>query len=243
MLGRFLEYSLPAPDIQASFNFYLKLGFTDAAVGDTWAHPYGVVTDGRISIGLHQLEEFEPTLTFVRPDLLKHSTELEALGIAFDFTRLGNDVFNELRWSDPSGQRVRLIEARTFSPVKRSSSEFSRLGFFLEIALPSEDSERGKAYWEDLGFVGMEEFEGALPRISCTSDYIDLGLYAPSNLKRVALRFEVDDVKSCLASLKEEGIEPSPHLPASLRNAGAAILTAPEGTLLLLTKAEEPRSI
>ena len=40
MLGRFLEYSIPTPDIRASLDFYVKLGFSQAEVGETWAYCY-----------------------------------------------------------------------------------------------------------------------------------------------------------------------------------------------------------
>ena len=54
MLGRFLEFSVATPDIRASLDFYTDLGFSSAEVGDAWPHPYAVVTDGRICLGLHQ---------------------------------------------------------------------------------------------------------------------------------------------------------------------------------------------
>jgi catechol 2,3-dioxygenase-like lactoylglutathione lyase family enzyme len=236
LLGRFLEYSLPTPDIQASLDFYLRLGLSEATAGETWSHPYAVVTDGRISLGLHQLAEAEPTLTFVKPRLLQHLPEFEALGIEFDVRRLGNDVFNEVGWRDPTGQRVRLIEARTFSPAKRSS-EFSKLGYFMEIAGPAVSMEVSKLYWEQLGFVGMDELDSPLPHITCTSDHIDLGLYEPHAIRPGTLRFEVDEVRATLASLKEIGVEPAGVVPAALRGPNAALLKAPEGTPLLLTAA------
>lgn len=234
MLGQFLEFSLPTPDIQASLDFYLKLGFSEATAGETWQHPYAVVTEGRICLGLHQIAEAPAFLTFVKPGLLKYLERLEALDLEFDYRRLGNDVFNEVGWADPSGQMIRLLEARTFSPAKRSSSQWSRCGYFLEIALPCSDVEVGKAYWERLGFVGMDEFDDSLPHVSCTSDYIDLGLYAAAALPRAALRFETEDLSATLLRLAETGIEPSGRPPIDIAHAHAAVLVAPEGTPLLL---------
>lgn len=234
MLGRFLEFSLATPDIQASLDFYASLGFSSAEVGDAWPHPYAVVTDGRICLGLHQEAILAPSLTFVKPDLLKHLDALEKKGIELEFRRLGNDVFNEVGWFDPSGQLVRLIEARTFSPVKRLASDTSRCGYFAEIAIPAPQRELAKAYWEDFGFVGMDEFEDRLPHISCTSDFIDLGLYHPADLRRTTLRFEVDDVGAALALLADKGILPNGEVPPGLRSVPAAMLVAPEGTPILL---------
>ena len=53
MLGRFLEYSVGAQPLAASFEFYRALGFVDVPVGDTLPDPYLVMFDGAIAIGLH----------------------------------------------------------------------------------------------------------------------------------------------------------------------------------------------
>jgi catechol 2,3-dioxygenase-like lactoylglutathione lyase family enzyme len=235
VLGRFLEFSLTTPDIQASLDFYTRLGFAHAEVGEAWPHPYAVVTDGRICLGLHQAALPAPSLTFVKPGLLKHLQALEGLGLEFDFRRLGNDVFNEVGWFEPGGQLIRLIEARTFSPSKRLATDTSRCGYFLEVALPAPSLEASKAYWERFGFVGIDEMQDRLPHIACTSDYIDLGLYQPSHLRRTTLRFEVDDVGGALARLAEVGLSPTGEIPSPLRQVPAAVLVAPEGTPLLLS--------
>ena len=235
MLGRFLEFSLATPDIQASLDFYIRLGFSQAEVGEAWPHPYAVVTDGRICLGLHQQAMPAPSMTFVKPELLKHLESFERLGLEFEFRHLGNDVFNEVGWLDPGGHLIRLLEARTFSPSKRLGTDTSRCGYFLEFGLPAPDLETSKAYWERFGFVGMDEMEDRLPHISCTSDYVDLGLYEPAHLRRSTLRFEVDDVGGTLARLAEVGISPTGEIPSPLRQVPAAVLTAPEGTPLLLS--------
>jgi catechol 2,3-dioxygenase-like lactoylglutathione lyase family enzyme len=235
VLGRFLEYSLATPDIRESLDFYGKLGFSQAEVGETWLHPYAVMTDGRICLGLHQ-DAMPAALTFVKPDLLKHAEALERLGVVFEFRRLGTDVFNEIGWFDPSGELVRMIEARTFSPSKRLDTNTSKCGYFLEIALPTPNPEAAKAYWEQFGFVGIEETDDPLPHVSCTSDYLDLGLYDPAHLRRPTLRFEVDDVGGTLARLAEVGILPAGEIPRPLRRLPAAVLSAPEGTSILLSE-------
>ena len=240
MLGRFLEFSVATPDIRASLDFYTKLGFTQAEAGYAWPHPYAVVTDGRICLGLHQQDTSPaPSMTFVKPGLLRHLDALEEFGVRFEFRHLGNDVFNEVGWFNPSGHLVRLIEARTFSPSKRPALETSLCGYFLEIALPTPAPAAAKAYWEWLGFVGIDEPDDRLPHVSCTSDTIDLGLYDPADLRRSALRFEVDDVKETSARLADIGIAPAEAAEPRLRQISGAVLNAPEGTPLLLTEAPE----
>jgi catechol 2,3-dioxygenase-like lactoylglutathione lyase family enzyme len=232
LLGRFLEFSLATRDIQASLDFYLKLGFSEAQVGETWSHPYAVVTDGRIHVGLHQGGVEEPTLTFVRPELLKYLEQLESVGIEFEYQRLGNDVFNEIAWRDPDGHLLRLIEARTFSPTKRADTQTSQCGYFVELALPSESLDLSKDYWENLGFVGMEELDDRLPHITCTSDFIEIGLYEAASLRSAGLRFEVDNLAATLESIAALGFQPAKD--AVLKGRYGALLRAPEGTPLLL---------
>jgi catechol 2,3-dioxygenase-like lactoylglutathione lyase family enzyme len=50
VLGRFHEIGITTDDIRSSVEFYESLGFTQAPANDTWAHPYGVLTDGRLVI-------------------------------------------------------------------------------------------------------------------------------------------------------------------------------------------------
>jgi catechol 2,3-dioxygenase-like lactoylglutathione lyase family enzyme len=237
VLGRFLEFSILAPDIQASLDFYGKLGFSEAEVGEAWPHPYAVLTDGRICLGLHQQSAFAPSTTFVMPDLLQHLDGFAQLVERFEFRRLGNDVFNEIGWLDPSGHLIRLVEARTFSPSKRKAADESLCGYFREIGLPTLSQDTAKAHWEQFGFVGIDELDAMLPHISCTSDTIDIGLYEPAHLNGRTLIFEVDDFNGALARLDAIGVKPDGPLPGPLRRVPAAVLTAPEGTSILIAAA------
>jgi catechol 2,3-dioxygenase-like lactoylglutathione lyase family enzyme len=232
MLGKFLEFSVSTPDVLASLQFYRQLGFSDAEVGETWRHPYAVVTDGRIYIGLHERDS-AAALTFVRPDIVRHLESLESTGVAFEVRRLGDNVFNEIGFRDPAGNMIGLIEARTFSPSKRKPTDMSSCGYFTEIALPATNLDVSKAFWEKYGFVGIDELDAPLPHVTCTSDYIDIGLYETQYVDTATLIFEATDLAACLDIVKKHGIFPAANHAAALRCRGAA-LVAPEGTQLLL---------
>ncbi len=148
MLGRFLEISVRSSDIPESLAFYESLGFVQAPVGDTWSHPYAVITDGRLHLGLHGREIESPTLTWVRPDLASHVRQLQALGVDLTVERLGEDALHEIGFLDPSGQMITLLEARTFSSPALAPTHASRLGYFEEFGLPTADLERATAFWD-----------------------------------------------------------------------------------------------
>ena len=235
MLGRFLEQSIATPDIRASLDFYGRLGFWAAQVGEAWSHPYAVVTDGRICLGLHQSSTFESSLTFVKSGLLKLIDQLAPLAVEFEFRRLANDTFNEIGWPDPSGHLIRVVEARTFSPAARRGLNPSLCGYFTEIALPAPAPAPAKDHWERLGFVGLDEPDALLPHISCTSDSINVGLYDPALVRELTLMFEVEDFDALPTRLEAAGIARGVGSPASLRTARSVLLTAPEGTALLMS--------
>src|SRR5687767_5902516 len=119
MLGRFHEISIATNDIRASVEFYERLGFEHAATNDTWTHPYGVLTDGRLFVGLHEYSFPSPSITFVKPGIAQHAQQIAALGIELAFAKTAEDVFNEIGFTDPAGQMVTVLEARTYSPPPR----------------------------------------------------------------------------------------------------------------------------
>src|SRR5690606_17555539 len=176
-IGRFLEISVHAPEIRESLAFYEALGFEQALVGEVWPYPYAVVTDGRLYIGLHAARVREPTLTFVLQDLRARLDELESLGVDFDELQVAADVFNFATFSDPTGQRVVLIEARTFSPPALDVHKPTTCGYFAEYGIPVREPAEARAFWEPLGFVAMEEELDPFPRTELTSDHLNLAFY------------------------------------------------------------------
>jgi hypothetical protein len=174
-------------------------------------------------------------MTFVKPRLSEHLDAFEIHGARFEFRHLGNEVFNEVGWCDPSGHLIRLVEARTFSPGEAEPPGNARCcGYFAEIALPTTSLKASRRFWENFGFVAIADNPSPLPHVSCTSDTLDVGLYKAREIPRPCLVFDSDDVAATLQRLAAAGILPLPHLPAALRRQSAAMLLAPEGTPLLL---------
>ncbi len=239
MLGRFLEISLHAPEIRESLEFYERLGFVQAPVGETWPYPYAVVTDGRLFLGLHGAVIRSPALTFVLPELTRGIDALRQRGVGFDQERVGNDVFNQATFTDPAGHCVNLLEARTFSPPYTASMSASTCGYFVEYGMPVKDAAASAAFWEPLGFVAMEEALLPFARTPLTSDLLNLGLYRTRAFRQPLLTFEDPDMPERLARLREKGVVLSDDMPDSLDDRENAVLIAPEGTRLLLLRSED----
>lgn len=239
MLGRFLEVSLHTPDIQASLGFYESLGFAQATTNDTWTHPYAVVTDGRLFIGLHGRECPPIALTYVQPDLAEHAPRLQSLGIEFNSGRFDSDTFNEASFADPHGLRINVIEARTFSPPSIDAGFESTCGYFTELGIPVRDYQIGREFWESLGFVAMEPESEPFSRLALASDRINLALYRSRAFRQPVLTFEDAHMAERISRLREKGFDLTDEMPDSLDASGNAVLIAPEGTRLLLMTTPE----
>ncbi|HPF25559.1 MAG TPA: hypothetical protein P5528_00310 [Steroidobacteraceae bacterium] len=234
MIGRFHEISIRTDDIRASVEFYERLEFSHCVTNDTWAHPYGVLTDGAITLGLHQYKFPSPSITCVKEDIPAQLRALEALGVEIAWQRLGDDVFNEFGFVDPSGQMVTLLEARTYSPGGRQRGAPSLLGDFVEFSLPATDFDAVRSFWEKLGFIAHAENESPYLHCSITSDHLNLGVHRPRTLDAPMLVFAAEDMPARIARLRELDIPLSGELPRGLSPSSNALLSAPEGTQLLL---------
>jgi hypothetical protein len=234
-LGRFLEISVAAMDVAASLAFYESLGFVQASVGEAWPHAYAVVTDGRVCIGLHAQELDGPLLTWTAPALHHRLAELAALGIEADAVRLDDSSLNQALLRSPSGQRLRLLEARTFSPPALAAGHVTRLGYFEEFAWPAsaQDFAEAQSFWEPLGFVAFDPVSEPFGRAVASSRDLNIALY-DVDLRAPVLVFSAGDMPGRIAGLREQGFRFASRVPRALASLGAAVLEAPEGTSLLL---------
>lgn len=229
MIGQFLEISVQTPDIQESVAFYTKLGFECAETGETWSHPYAVLTDGRLYIGLHQYDFQSPSLTYVRPGIADHLDLLQKHDIRFSFVKTGDDQFNEAGFCDPDGQIVTLLEARTFSPPLLDREDISFLGRFSQYTMPVSSVERAIAFWEPLGFVLTSQGDDPFPWAIITSDKLNIAFYNCGELQRPAITFTEPDMDQRIQWLAAKEYDINNAFPGADSSGQQAILNSPEG--------------
>jgi catechol 2,3-dioxygenase-like lactoylglutathione lyase family enzyme len=239
VIGHFHEISLETSDIRASVEFYEQLGFCQATTTDTWTHPYGVLTDGRLFLGLHQRRFTSPRLTFVHPGVASLVPTLETRGIALTQCRVEPEVFNEIGFRDPFGQPIAVLEARTYSPVAASRPlKMSLCGYFDELSMPVVNFEEAKEFWEPLGFVATDEVDDPYLRLPLTSDFLNIAFHRPRTLDRPMLVFSDPNMGERIARLRDLGVSFTDELPRGLSATDNALIEAPEGTTLLLLRSE-----
>ena len=147
MVGQFLELSIAAQPLAASFEFYRALGFTSLPVSDSLPHPYLVLFDGTVAIGLHEREQDGTSLTFVRPRLRDYVRALRRLDIDLTYAHLADNEFNHVGFADPTGIAGNI----SADPQLNSSSAFP--GFHILPSSPCRDAGDAtmiQAEWQDI---------------------------------------------------------------------------------------------
>ena len=236
MFGRFLELAIATTDIAASVQFYERLGFAQVPTNDAWSHRYGVLSDGRLHLGLHERAMPSPALTFVLPQLARSQLRLRTAGFDLQQLALGDDSLHQMQLRDPGGSAVTLLEARTYSPAAPGADLQSLCGYFSHLSLPQPDWQAAREFWERAGFVALGEEQLPYPHLPLTSDYLDLAFHAPRLFDAPLLVFECADISAHIARLRERGIGLQTQLPRGLDHARSALVSAPEGTALLLVQ-------
>jgi catechol 2,3-dioxygenase-like lactoylglutathione lyase family enzyme len=237
VLGKFHEISVETADIAESVAFYERLGFSHCGTTDTWPHPYGVMTDGKLFLGLHQFRFPSPVVTYVHPGVAHHSHVIEKQGVEIAWKRTGDESFNEFGFLDPSGQPVRVQEAPTHFSSNAEHADTSLCGDFAEYSMASSDFHATSRLRTTLGFVALGESDEPYVRMSMTSDYIDLAVHRPRTLDQSMLVFAAADMGERIERIKSLGMELAEDLPRGLDPRQSALLRAPEGTALLLITA------
>ena len=223
--GRFLELSVPAPDIRASLEFYLRLGFTEIPTNDIRKYHYAAVSDGRMVIGLHGDVLDECALTFVQPDVAGRVQQLADGGVETHFQRIGTDVFHEAGLKGPDGHLIIMIEARTFSRTQFGELPAPIIGRSGTVVLRCNDLERGTVFFEGAGFT--QDAESADTRTMIAPG---IGIILDENLRSAepVLRFRASNPDAALNGINAAGID-------ARIDAGGHLLRAPEGTRILLS--------
>lgn len=232
MLGQFLEIAFASRPLSESFRFFEALGFTTIPVGDVLSDPYIALFDGRLAVGLHERDGPSPLLTFVRPELGNYARAIRRLGIELEEAHLADDEFNWVGFSDPNGQPIALLEARTFSPANWNPQNVPACGEFLEYSLATDSVARSKEFWQALGLV--ETSAGLTPHPWARLEGHGLALGLHETGFRAGPTFRSPQLDARVEYLRAKGLQIRPNGPFASGTSRCATLHAPDGTPIYL---------
>jgi len=232
MLCQFLEYSVAARPLAASFEFFETLGFASIPVSDTLPDPYLVYFDGTVAVGLHDRAQEGPRLTFVRPGLRDYVRPLRRLGIEVTDAHLRDNEFNSIQFTDPGGQEAVLLEARTFPPGRWDLHNVAICGEFFEVTVPATDLDASSRFWSALGLSTIAAGEAPHRWQRLAGRGLTLGLHETHCVP--GLSFRCQDLQARLEYLRAKGLAPRSGTPIADRAQPSATLAGPEGAHLYL---------
>lgn len=238
MLGELLEIAVHAEPLLEALDYYSRLGFRDLPVGDSPRAPRAALANRGITLGLHVAMLEGPVPTFVRPELKAHLRALRRAGVEFDLVEVADDEFHRASFVDPSGLRVLLLEARTFSSATPPPEQVCALGTFREVSLSTHSVEASAAFWHPLGFERVDGGETPRPWRRLTGHGLTLGFHEGVNFG-AALAFASDDLDARLDYLQALGLRVRRDAPTALDGERAGTLVAPGGLPIYLL--ETPR--
>ena len=229
-IGQFLELSVRTGDILESLNFYKSLGFSELETGDVWSHKYAAVSDGVLSIGIHEREFDAPAITFVQPELARHARSMSDHGFDFSYMHLDEDVFNELHLNDRDGHTIMMLEARTFYGAHEDDND-SLLGNWFELTLPVRDAMRSARFWAPIAPLVLRMREEPTMHMRFDAGGIALGLSESIALHGPSLCFKCYDRDAVNAICERQGYatQKFPGFEGAFK-----AIQAPEGTCLYL---------
>lgn len=229
-IGRFLEFSIRTEDILESLHFYRTLGFSELEIGDVWPHKYAVMSDGVLSIGLHDRDFEAPAITFVQPELAKHARSMTDHGFNFRLMQLDEGAFNEIHLSDRDGHAIMMLEARTYYGEDEDDND-SLCGNWFELTLPVREAIRSAHFWAPIAPVVMNVREEPTMHMRFDAGGMALGLSESIALQGPSLCFKCPDRDRIYAICERHDIlhEKFPGYEGAF-----AALKAPEGTCLYL---------
>jgi hypothetical protein len=227
-IGRFLEFSVQTPDVIESLHFYKTLGFTELETNDIYSHRYAVISDGELSIGLHDKEFDSPSVTFVQQDLAKHARSMSDHGYDFNVLQLDEERFNHLGFRDRDGHAVTMVEARTFH-VSEDAENDSLCGSWFELTLPVRDTVRAARFWAPVAPTLLEMREEPTIHMRFDATGVALGLSESIALNAPSLCFRCRDRHGLMGLLEQQGME---HEKFPGFEGAFVAIRAPEGTTL-----------
>ena len=237
MLGQFLEFSLAADSLADAFEFCCSLGFQPVTVGDQLKDPYVALSDGGVAIGLHARAQSGPRLTFVRPRLRDYVRGLRRIGVELEHAALADDEFNHVVFSDPNGQQVALLEARTFTPGEWNRQNVRACGEFLEYSVPTHSIERSRAFWETFGLTPVASGNVPHPWLRLAGRGLVLGLHEAGF--KPGLSFQAVELDARLEYLRARRVDARAGSPIAEPGRESATLPCPGGGAIYLVEARD----
>jgi catechol 2,3-dioxygenase-like lactoylglutathione lyase family enzyme len=219
-LGEISAFTINSPDLEASLQFYQKLGFKEVMRSD-FPFPFIQVTDDAILIMLRKSDEPYIALTYYTNDAGKPVSELEKKGIEFLSTPKQGDLVKKFLFQSPDGANISIVEMPTgFSKpggktmLTMDQSDYMKpdtytnqiAGMFGEFAQSVADLEKSIEFWEKIGFTTLSKYSSPGPWAILSDGLSVVGLHQSNEFESATITFFASDMQAKIENLKKQGL-------------------------------------
>ncbi len=155
-LGENLEIALSVNDLETSLAFYKQLGYSQFSDPFAEPHPWLVLSDGDIHLGLHQYEQPSPALVYFSNQFKQVVDYLRRRDIPLiDKMEMEGQLIS-VAFRDPNGQHIGVVDLMgaqiPVPPIEHST----HMGKFGEFSIPTRDLQVSLEFWRQFGFEASE---------------------------------------------------------------------------------------
>lgn len=245
VLGDVFAITMSSPDLDRSFEFYTKLGFTEVFRSD-FPFPLIFISDGALQIMLRKDAKQYIALTYYVKDIENVVASLENNGISFFSKPAASDMIKRYIMKSPDGLSISLIgymdgfvqpkgatmlsmpQQDYFNPEKYVNKT---CGMFGEFAHPVTDLDASIMFWEKLGFKVLSKFTSPYPWAIISDGLSAVGLHQTKHFDYPAITFFASDMIERIDKIKGSGIDNILET-----GKGNVVLTTPENQHINLFK-------
>ena len=236
-LGEVSAITMSTPDLDKSFDFYKKLGFSEVMRTD-FPFPLLQITDGALLIMLRKDEAQYISLTYYVKDLDNKIASLEESGIEFIVRPGVTDMIKRYVMRSPDGLSIALVtyvdgfkqpagptmlntpQGDFFNPEKYVNKV---CGMFGEFAHPVKDLEVSIGFWARLGFSVLSQFTSPYHWAIISDGLSIVGLHETRDFDYPVITFFAADMAEKIKKIKESGI-----IDLIEKGHGSVVLNTPE---------------
>lgn len=220
ILGEASAITISTQNLDASLEFYSKLGFYEVARAN-FPFPWVQVSDGVLLIMLRKDANKYFALSYYVKNIENVVKKLEAKGITFITKPEKTDLLKRYIFRSPDGFNISLVgiekafsKTTGYSMLHMKPEDYFKpekyankiCGMFGEIAHPVVDLKSSVEFWKTLGFKSMSEFSFPYPWAIMTDGLSIIGLHQSSHFNYPAITYFASDMTEKVANLKQNGI-------------------------------------
>jgi len=244
-LGEIAALTIASADLEASLQFYQKLGFREVMRMD-FPFPWIQITDDALLIMLRKADESYLALTYYLKETDDVVADLERKGVEFVSKPKSSDFVKRYVFQSPDGLNISLVQIPDgFSKpsgktmLTMNQSDYFKpdtytnkiVGMFGELANPVKDLDLSIRFWENIGFIVLSRFASPYPWAILSDGLGIIGLHQTAQYDYPAITFFASDMKEKIEGLKKNGIENYEE-----RGPSNIVVTTPENQHIFLFK-------